>query len=352
MRTIVLLALAGLLSVSPASAEPVQARDPLDVPAPLTRLATSTQLTGLARVGNRLVAVGVRGLVITSDDGGEHWVQRPVPVSSDLLALNFPTAKRGWAVGHDGVVLHSEDGGDSWIKQYDGRMAATQLSVHFKKLADSGDANAQRLLGEMQLNYESGPEQALLDVWFEDERHGFVCGSFGTLLATSDGGKTWQSWIESIEYEGLLHLNAIRPAGGQLFLASEKGIVFKLDRTKRRFVPTYTGYAGSFFTLTAVGDTLLAGGLRGTVYRTTDAGVSWEKLNTGLLSAITGATTTATGRVLMVSQNGRLLISDDAGSRFRGVPVPRPTVLSAVLAVGPNASVVVGLTGVQQVKFK
>ena len=32
-----------------------------------------------------------------------------VPVSSDLVAVAFPTPQQGWAVGHDGVILASAD---------------------------------------------------------------------------------------------------------------------------------------------------------------------------------------------------------------------------------------------------
>lgn len=326
-------------------------KDPLDVPAAMTRLTTTTQLSGIARAGKRLVAVGVRGLIITSDDEGANWTQRPAPVSSDLLAVQFPTPAKGWAVGHDGVILHSDDGGAHWRKQFDGRQAARELTAHFTQLAQGGDAEAQRLLGEIKLNYENGPEQALLDLWFEDELRGYVCGSFGTLLATTDGGKTWRSMVEHIEYGSLLHLNAIRGAAGTVFIASEKGIVFKLDRARQRFVPTETGYKGSFFSLAAAGDTVVAAGLRGTAYRSGDGGATWEPRDTGLIASITGAAADDGGPLLMVSQNGSLLRGDRQGAHFSGVRVARPGVLSGVVGSGGGA-VVVGYGGVQQVPLK
>ncbi|RJF92748.1 glycosyl hydrolase [Noviherbaspirillum saxi] len=327
-------------------------KDPLDVPAPVTRLTTNTQLSAVTQAGSRLVAVGIRGLIITSDDAGETWTQRQSPVSSDLLAVHFPSASHGWTVGHDGVVLHTQDGGKTWARQFDGRQAGKQLVEHFKKLADRGDANATRLLQEMQLNYENGPEQALLDVWFEDEKNGYVCGSFGTLLSTSDGGKTWTSRIEQVDYDALLHFNAIRVSGRNVFVASERGIVFRLDHDKKRFVPSQTGYNGSFFSLAAEGDMVIAAGLRGTAYRSADAGKSWEKLDTGVISTLTSAATAGGGKVLLVSQSGNLLVSDDGGKAFKTFRVPRPTLLSGVVQASRNKAVVVGLTGVQQVTLK
>jgi photosystem II stability/assembly factor-like uncharacterized protein len=352
VRYLIILAAACALSFAPAQAAPNVFKDPLDVPSSPTRLTTSTQLAAVTLAGKRLVAVGIRGLIITSDDNGVSWTQRQSPVSSDLLAVHFPVAQSGWAVGHDGVILHSADNARTWTRQFDGRLAASQLQAHFTALAAKGDADGARLLEEMKLNYGGGPEQALLDVWFSDALNGFVCGSFGTLLATSDGGKTWQSWIEKIEYASLLHLNTLRGIGNDVYIGSEKGIVFKLDRGRQRFVPLQTGYAGSFFSLAGQGSTVLAAGLRGSAYRSADAGKTWTKIDTGLLGAVTAADSPAAGRMLLVSQGGDLLLSTDDGLSFKPQPVSRPTLFSGVVQAADNKVVLVGLRGVQQAALK
>ena len=96
-------------------------RDPLDVPAQASPMAARGTLVAVTRTpGGRLVAVGRHGLVLTSIDG-KAWQQAAVPVSTDLVAVCFPSALQGWAVGHGGTVLHSSDGGQSWHKQLDGR---------------------------------------------------------------------------------------------------------------------------------------------------------------------------------------------------------------------------------------
>ncbi len=88
--------------------------DPLDTPAVPSALAARSLLLGVARAGNRLVAVGQRGHIVYSTDGGASWKQASVPVSSDLTAVFFVDDKQGWVVGHDGVVLHTVDSGDTW----------------------------------------------------------------------------------------------------------------------------------------------------------------------------------------------------------------------------------------------
>ena len=120
----------------------------LDTPAQKSPLAPRGSLTGLARAGKRVVAVGQRGHVLLSDDAGKTWQQADVPVSADLVAVSFPNAETGWAVGHDGVVLHSTDAGRTWARQLDGRTLGDVLVAHYTR---SGDAKwlaeAQALRG-------------------------------------------------------------------------------------------------------------------------------------------------------------------------------------------------------------
>ncbi len=66
--------------------------DVLDLPARVSALALNSPLSGMARAGERVIAVGQRGHILFSDDGGKHWQQAAVPVSADLTAVNFASA--------------------------------------------------------------------------------------------------------------------------------------------------------------------------------------------------------------------------------------------------------------------
>src|SRR5262249_19097658 len=155
---------------------------------------------GLARAGERVVAVGQRGHVMYSDDAGASWKQANVPVSSDLVAVTFPTPTHGWAVGHDGVILHSADAGATWTRQLKGQ----------------------------------SPDNPFLDVWFSDEKTGFVVGAFNLILQTTDGGASWQPWLDRTDNPKTLHLYAIREAAGQVYVAGEQGLLMRLDAAAGR----------------------------------------------------------------------------------------------------------------------
>lgn len=320
--------------------------DPLDTPATHGLDPSRLPLLAVARAGTRLVAAGLHGQVLFSDDGGGHWQPARVPVSTELVSVRFVTPTLGWITGHGGVILHSRDAGATWTLQLDGRTAAKQLTAHFQAQVDAGDKPAQGYLEQVQLDFANGPEQPMLDVWFDDEKTGYACGPFGLLLATRDGGATWQSWMERIDNPDFRHLFAVQRIGGVLYLASEKGTVFRFDPERGRFAALDTGYRGSFFGLLGTPDGLIAYGLKGTAYRSRDHGRSWERLNTGLASSITAATRADDGRLLLASQGGEVRQSDDGGASFHLVRSLRPSAFAGITTVGRRV-VLVGMNGLQ-----
>lgn len=298
------------------------------------------------------MAAGLRGHVIVSDDAGLSWQQAAVPVASDLTSVLFTTPQLGWVTGHDGVLLHSGDSGATWIKRLDGRMTAQALTKHFETLASNGDREAPALLDAVKQNYAAGPEQALLGVAFTDARTGWACGSFGTLLATQDGGETWQSWMERIDNPKLLHLNAIAQIGGQVLIASEQGTVFRLDAQRQRFVASATGYAGSFFGFIGRDADVIAYGLRGTVFRSRDGGNSWSRLPLNLSAGLNGGTVLDDGTLALVSQDGRVLLSKDRGDNFRPLAVPQPGLFTSIAQASAGSAAVGGLAGVNLIALR
>lgn len=345
--TICLSALVSTLIASgPARAEP-KFRDPLDHPATAVTNLSKRPFQAVVLAGSRLVAVGSRGLIVVSNDGGRAWTQAKVPVQSDLLAVHFPTPTTGWAVGHDGVVLRSDDGGDSWVKQLDGRMAAESFRQFYQVRASTGDEAAKRALQLIDQNFKVPASLPYLDVWFESAANGYAVGSFGMLIATTDGGKTWVPWMDRINNEQNLNLNAVRSFGGDLLVVGERGQIYKLDRDKGRFIATATGYAGSFFGLAANANTMLAFGLRGVVYRSGDKGNTWQPVNMPSEATISsGVAQTDGAGFVLVNGAGQLLIGDRSGRRFSIYQPAQHMRLTGVVAMADRRVMLTGLTGI------
>jgi len=328
-------------------------KDPLDTPA--TKIGGVLKLEqqpilALATVKGRVIGVGLRGLIVVSDNGGLTWRQVPVPVQSDLTAVTFPTDRHGWAVGHDGIILTTGDAGETWTKQFDGKMATTVLPEYYQKRVEAGDASMQSYLEQTRRNVKIPAALPYLSVYFENEHTGYVVGSFGMILITQDGGKTWEPWLHHVDNDRFFNLNDIRQIGSTLYMVGERGIIWKLDKTKQRFNSVTTGYRGSFFAIAGNGDRLLAVGLGGTAFRSADGGATatWQSVNIGT-HALTAITNTHDGLLpLIASQNGELFIGDADWQTFRSLPVDQPIQLtSSVIAVGDDRIIMAGYDGIR-----
>lgn len=272
-----LQALALLLVLWQAVAQASGYIDVLDLPARPSALAVRSPLLDIASAGQRLVAVGQRGHILYSDDDGKQWQQASVPVSSDLNAVYFPTPEQGWAVGNDGVVLHSSDAGATWKKQLDGREIGALSVKQYSALAAAEPDNEQWPLrvADGQRLVEEGADKPLLDVWFADDKLGYVVGVFNLILRTEDGGQSWTPFQDRTDNPQNFHLNAITSTGDALYIVGEQGLVLKWDESPQRFATLATPYQGSYFGVVGKPGEVVVFGLRGNVLRSTDGGLSW-----------------------------------------------------------------------------
>ena len=282
---------------TPGAAAP--AGPALERAAMVVRAPERAVLVGAALAGERIVAVGERGIVALSDDGARHWRQAAVPTSVTLTAVRFADAKQGWAVGHGGTVLASEDGGERWTRRLDGRQAA-QIVLDAARAA--GDAHAvqeaERLLAD-------GPDKPLLDLLLLGGPRLLAVGAYGLALASEDGGKTWQSWMPRLPNPKGLHLYAARQRGQTLLIAGEQGLVLLSIDAGRSFRRIETPYKGSFFSAELLGEQdIVLAGLRGTVLRSADGGAGWSPVAVPIPASITATTLAADGRLLAASQAG------------------------------------------------
>jgi photosystem II stability/assembly factor-like uncharacterized protein len=296
-----------------------------------------------AQAGERLVAVGERGLVLLSDDGGKRWRQAPSPVSVTLTTVRFADARHGVAVGHAGVVLSTADGGDSWTLRLDGRRLAQLARQDAQR---SGDAAALKAAEHLVTD---GPDKPFLDVLVWDATHWLAVGAYGLAFHTTDGGQTWQSWMGRLPNPRGLHVYSARRLGSTLLLAGELGLVLRSDNNGASFLPLATPYTGSWFTaeLPSAGEIVLAG-LRGNVWRSNDGGARWTQIATPMAAAITASALGADGLFLTNQAGFVLRLQGDALHPVNAQPLSPLTGLvtlpAAAGAPGPRL-LTLGLTG-------
>ncbi|WP_448510595.1 WD40/YVTN/BNR-like repeat-containing protein [Immundisolibacter sp.] len=284
-------------------------------------LATRVVFLGLAGAGERVVAVGERGVVIYSDDAGGSWTQADVPVRATLTAVTFVDERTGFAVGHDAVILKTTDAGATWSL----------------------------------LNFEPESQVVLLNVRFSDPQTGFVVGSNGQLWSTRDGAATWVQQTLSVEdwYQNHIFDIAWTPDGAVLAVA-EKGVIYraaKADSTEGRFTfaPIQSPYDGSYFgALTLADGGLLIYGMNGRAFVSGDGGVSWQPIKTGTRQFLLGGALLPGGRVVLVGGGGTILLFEPATLRVESVQLSTRAGITAVLPRGEDVYLTTEAGGVQR----
>jgi len=351
--------------------------DLLELPAVQSAEASKALLLDVERSGEEtFVAVGEYGVIIVSGDGGETWTQAAVPASVMLTAVAFPTPESGWAVGHDGLILHSADGGSTWEKQLDGHQLNGQIIAVAERIVEQYQAqvdelqaaeevdeyaleDAEFMLEEAEFMLEgatddvdAGPVRPLLDVWFRNEREGYVAGSYGMLLHTIDGGESWDLVSERIGSAQAFHLNQIVDApDGALFIAGEAGNVFRSLDGGQTWDTLKPGYEGSFYGIVVVPDgggyELLAYGLRGNLFRSVDRGESWSQLDSGTTITLTTGMLLEDRTVVLAGQGGLILTRAPGAQTFVAAKNPDRRVISGIEQQSDGHLLLVGLGGVR-----
>ncbi len=365
---------AACLGLSMACASPVAfaIADVLETPARPTELAPDNLLNDVERAGDRLVAVGERGHIIYSDDDGASWTQAEVPVSVTLTGVDFGSETHGWAVGHSGVVLHSDNAGESWSVQLTGVRAA-ELAIESQKEAIA--AMEERVetapedeksdlewalddlyftLENMEADLDVGPVNPFLDVWFENQDHGFALGAYGLFFRTQDGGESWQDWSPKLDNPQKFHLNALTQiGGGALVMVGEAGQIHVSVDQGETWERRESPYPGSLFGVVGTGrvNEVLAFGLRGTLMFSSDLGKSWSMVTTGSTATLNDGASQK-DRIILVGNGGAVLTSGNGGDTFREyLRDDRQGVMSVVPVSGTDL-LLVGEGGAQKADAK
>lgn len=322
--------------------------DPQRVPALSNATASKSPLIGVSRVGNRVVAVGQRGVVVVSEDGGKTWVQGKVPVRTDLLAVHFPSALNGWAVGHGGVVIHSRDGGLTWAKQLDGKQASQRVLDYYANVPEgTGQIDGPGYIKREKVLVGFGGTQPFMGVYFETDLRGYVVGTFSRILRTEDGGKTWEPLNHRVDNPKEQHFYSIAAGPAGLYLVGEAGNVWRYDKDADHFALRPTGYAGTLFGIVVGDKALLAHGMRGSVYRSTNQGDSWQRIDMGSHAGISGGAQLEDGRIVLVNLAGSAYFSSDAGESFKSFRAPGAMSYFGVVPFDAKRLALVGAEGVR-----
>ena len=117
-------------------------------------------------------AVGGKGALLSTADGGETWELKKPPTGDALRDLFFSDAREGWVVCERSAFEPS---------------AKDEPASYLLKTSDGGASWSR-----VEVARGEDVDLRLAGVRFADREHGWVYGELGALFATADGGATWE----------------------------------------------------------------------------------------------------------------------------------------------------------------
>ncbi|BBH47320.1 hypothetical protein KU43P_37970 [Pseudomonas sp. KU43P] len=291
----------------------------------------------------------------------DEYSSESAKASQSLLIDTAHAGARLVVVGDRGHILFSDDQGKTWTQA---RVPTRQLLTavfflddkrgwavgHDAQILTSNDGGATWTKQFEDLSREA----PLLDIAFLDAQRGFAVGAYGALLETADGGQHWQDVGERLDNPDQLHLNGIAVVkDGGLFIVGEQGGMYRSSDNGQTWAKLESPYEGSLFGVigTASARTLLAYGLRGNLFRSTDFGDSWQPIalkaaRGNLEFGLASATLLDDGSLVLVGNGGSVLRSHDDGQTFSVYNRADRIALAGVSGLADGGLLLVGQGGV------
>lgn len=186
---------------------------------------------------SNIIAVGSEGTILKSTNGGDSWTKKTSGTTAILLKVQFPTENIGYILCDNGKILKSTDGGETWIEKQTGFNNPTYFT----------------------------------DLSCVDENIIFTSN-----LKSTDGGENWILLNETQNSDKIQFLNNNTGFAGKYFWKQSDWQNPKLFKTtdSSNSWQEISGVAPFHFLNENIGFYYVGG-----LYKTTNGGLSFEKLN-------------------------------------------------------------------------
>jgi photosystem II stability/assembly factor-like uncharacterized protein/TolA-binding protein len=235
------------------------------------------------------------GVLLTTRDGGQTWAPIPKLVLPTLRRIGFFDARRGWAAGYrsamypSGVFL-TDDGGQSWrpIPGAAGTSwpAADFLDPHTGIVAGRNGSLAVVRGNEIEPVRTDGLElRSFAQARFGGKTGtGWFVGEGGLVLATADLGASWHSSNQELPKAAeQFDFAAVAARGSNCWIAGSPGTcVFHTFDAGRTWTVSATGSSVPLRALSFIDDMHgWAAGELGTILASDDGGKTWRLQRSG-----------------------------------------------------------------------
>jgi len=246
------------------------------------------------------------------------------------------------AVGERGHILRSQDA-KNWV-QATVPVQANLNSVYFvnKQQGWAVGHDASILATQdggvsWQLqHFAPQVDKPLFDVYFFDSQHGIAVGAYGLFYRTTDSGKNWQKEFhpEVLSEDDQDYLQQLQESDEQMYETELGAILPHFNR------------------LYADGNVLYMAGEAGFVAKSIDNGLSWLRLDEFYNGSLFDITRTTQMSLLTVGLRGHAFISDDQGMNWQQVALTESATFNSAFSDASGRQYLVGNAGVLLVSDK
>jgi photosystem II stability/assembly factor-like uncharacterized protein len=269
-------------------------------------------------------AVGSRGTLLSTLDGGKTWQHKPQPTEDAIRDIYFTNERDGWLLCERNIydlrsndeqrayLMKTSDGGDHWKRtnlrgaNVDARLMRAMFNAtgHGWAFGEGGVIFRTEDAGTSWLKLQAPTRYLLLGGSFIDDDSAWLVGAGGTILQTSDGGETW-------------HQGSLTAAGSVRFNAVS-------------FVDARYGWAV---------------GSAGIIYRTINGGRSWQLQSSGVSAHLLDVKFFDASEGWAAGSEGTLLHTRDGGRHWMSERSVTPHALERLYFVDRSHGWAVGFGG-------
>jgi photosystem II stability/assembly factor-like uncharacterized protein len=279
-------------------------------------------------------AVGGKGALLSTEDGGETWRVNKRPTEDALRDVYFSDELQGWLVCERSIydlkekdeprtyLLRTADGGATWKlvnvigKDVDARLVRALFTNDGRGWA-FGEEGALYTTRDGGANWERQrvpTRNLLLGGWFLNSEQGWLVGAGATLLQTIDGGETWHA--------GTLINQAVTTVNNE----EARRVRF----TATSFVDKKRGWAV---------------GAEGRVFATLDGGRTWGPQNSNVETDLYDVKFLDAFEGWAAGAGGTLIHTLDGGRHWTVAPTGTTHALERLCFIGRTRGWVVGFGG-------
>lgn len=293
---------------------------------------------------NMVLVAGEGGTIIKTENGGGSWSQVNTDTRSTINKIFFYNTNLGFAIGTNGCILKTTDKGNSWQK-IDLGLTDVITDIYFTDENTGYTTSNNKILKTIDggqtwspLNHNQSNTISFYAIDFTDSNNGYISGTNGILIKTTDAGNSWTNCTTGTSYP-LTNLTFTSAQIG--YAGTNYGYLYRTTNAGNSWSALTT--SSSNYTYCINDTTLYLVGSSGSILKTINAGLTWTSTPNRNVSDLNSAYFIDADTAYTCGYNGLVLKTTNKGKTWVELPKYRSTAyLNDIAFINKNEGYIVG----------